>query len=154
MTRPAWFIRRALAFIPAALVVGLLTFPTICFCGGQTPHSHALFLLSHHDHHAEASAAERSDSHEHHDHAEHADGEQVSQSVAARRATAGAQQVSVQAPAAEGGISMPLSVMTPFTLVFSTISGTALQYQVVRVAIGVHLLPDTPPPRLRLTYSL
>lgn len=140
--------------IPATLVVGLLMFPTICFCGGKTPHSHALFLLSNHDHHAEASAAERHSLHDHHEHGDHADDPQPKQSVAARRATAAAQQVSVQAPASEGGIGMPLSVMIPITHIFGTVSGPAMQYQVVRIALGVNLLPDTPPPRLRLTYSL
>lgn len=136
---------------PAALVVGLLTFPTICSCGGQTPHSHALFLLSHHDHHAEASTAERQDRDAHH---EHNDDEPMKQSVAARRSTASAQRVSVQAPAPEGGLGTPLSVMTPYMQAFGTASGPASPYRIVRIAVGVHLMPDTPPPRLRLAYAI
>ncbi len=46
-------------FAPVVLIVGLLSFPTICHCGADLPHGHALYTLDGHTHATVASGPER-----------------------------------------------------------------------------------------------
>jgi hypothetical protein len=46
----SWGAIISAACLPAALVAGLLTFPTACACGDALPHEHALFALADHRH--------------------------------------------------------------------------------------------------------
>jgi hypothetical protein len=122
------------SILPLALIAGLLSFPTVCACGAELPHEHALFALAHHTH---ASTSESTSGEQAHDqHEEHG-------RAAAEADTTGA---SLQAP----GFSMSGATQAA---TLSTNIHDAFEQDDARISTdtgvytGLVTRPESPPPQ-------
>jgi hypothetical protein len=124
--------------VPLSLTAGLLTFPTVCACGEQLPHDHALFTLAGHQH---ASA------HAEHTHAHNAAGQGAADAPSGSRADVVQQHgVTVASATTNASGDAHALLLTPVATLMP-VAGVALMRGNTRRADLWRGAPPAPPPR-------